>query len=109
MLGDLGEPGLPLVLFLTIDDLVFDNSRMSRFIDRIGRDGFAAIFEGLNDELLRLGLLSPEMYVDGSLVKANVSSHDLSHSGMTAEEFKEQDNEINACSYCLSQGSTRTG
>lgn len=39
--------------FLTIDDPVFDHSSISRCIDRIGRDGFAAIFDGLNDELLR--------------------------------------------------------
>ncbi len=34
--------------------------------------------------------MSPEMYADGSLVKANVSSHDLSRSGLTVAEFKEQ-------------------
>ena len=76
--------------FLTIDDPVFDHSSISHFIDRIGRGGFAAIFDGLNDELLRLGLLSPEMYVHSSLVKANVSGHSLSPSGMTVSEFKEQ-------------------
>ena len=41
--------------FLTIDDPVFDHSSISHFIDRIGRDGFAAIFDGLNDELLQAG------------------------------------------------------
>ena len=44
----------------------------------------------LNDELLRMGMLSPEMYADGSLVTANVSSHDLSRSGMTVEEVREE-------------------
>ena len=73
--------------FLTIDDPVFDHSSISRFTDRIGRDGFAAIFDGLNDELLRMGLLSPEMYVDSSLVKANVSGYGLAPSGMTVAEF----------------------
>ena len=68
--------------FLTIDDPVFDHSSISRFIDRIGRDGFAAIFGGLNDELLRMGLLSPEMYVDSSLVKASVNSYNLLVSGL---------------------------
>ena len=58
-------------------------------IDRIGRDGFAAIFEGLNQELLRLGLLSPEMYADASLVKANTSSFEMVPSGMTVAEFQE--------------------
>ena len=61
--------------FLTIDDPVFDHSSISHFIDRVGRGGFAAVFDGLNDELLRLRLLSPEMYVDSSLVKANVSGY----------------------------------
>ena len=75
--------------FLTIDDLVFDHSSISHFIDRIGRDGFAAIFEGLNRELLRLGLLSPEMYADASLVKANASSFEMVPSGMAVAEFPE--------------------
>ncbi len=88
--------------FLTIYDPVFDHSSISHCIDRIGQDGFAAVFEGLNDELLRLGLLSPEMYADGSLVKANVSSHDLSRSGLTLAEFKEQAIEINGL-FLLSQ------
>lgn len=74
--------------FLTIDDPVFDHSSIGHFIDRICRDGFAAIFGGLNDELLRLGMLSPEMYVDASLVKANVSGYDLTPSGMSVAEFK---------------------
>ncbi|MXZ91545.1 MAG: transposase [Chloroflexi bacterium] len=81
--------------FLTIDDPVFDHSSISHFIDRIGRDGFAAIFDGLNDELLWLGMLSPEIYVDSSLVKANVSSHGLSPSGMSVAEFKERAIEVN--------------
>ena len=37
-----------------------------------------------------MGLLSPELYVDSSMVKANVNSYGLSRSGMTVEEFKEQ-------------------
>ncbi len=75
--------------FLTIDNPVFDHSSISHFIDRIGRDRFAAIFEGLNQELLRLGLLSPEMYADASLVKANGSSFGMVPSGMTVAEFQE--------------------
>ena len=75
--------------FLTIDDPVFDHSGISHFIDRIGRDGFAAIFDGSNDQLLRLGLLSPELYVDCGLVKANVNGHGLEPSGMAVAEFKE--------------------
>ena len=76
--------------FLTIDDPVFDHSTISYFIERIGRDGFAGIFQGLNEELLRLGMLSVEMYADSSLVKANVNSHQLSRSGLSVEEFRER-------------------
>ena len=76
--------------FLTIDDPVFDHSSITHFIDRIGREGFTEIFDGLNRELLRLGMLSREMYVDSTLVKANVSGYGLANSGMTVEDFKEQ-------------------
>ena len=76
--------------FLTIDDRVFDHSTISYFIERIGREGFGDIFQGLNEELLRLGLLSPEMYADSSLAKANANSHQLSRSRLTVEEFREQ-------------------
>ena len=40
--------------------------------------------------MLRLGLLWPEMYVDSSLVKANVNSHELSRSGLTVTEFQDR-------------------
>ena len=76
--------------FLTIDDPVFDHSTITHFINRIGRDGFSEVFDGLNRELLRMGLLSPEMYVYSSMVKANVNCYGLSRSGMTVDEFKEQ-------------------
>ncbi len=76
--------------FLTIDDPVFDHSSISYFIERIGREGFGRIFHVLNEELLRLGLLSSEMYADSSMVNANVNSHQLSRSGLTVEEFREQ-------------------
>lgn len=76
--------------FLTIDAEVFDHSSVTHFIERIGREGFAALFRGFNEELLRLGLLSPKMYADSSLVKANVSTNGLAPSGKTVEEFKER-------------------
>ena len=60
--------------FLTVDDPVFDHSSISYLIERIGHEGSGGIFHGLNEELLRLGLLSPEVYADSSLVKANVNS-----------------------------------
>ena len=76
--------------FLTIDDPVFDHSSISLFIDRVGPEGFAAIFDGLNSKLLRLGMLSRGMYADSTLVKANVSGYGLAPIGMTVDEFKEQ-------------------
>ena len=41
--------------FLTIDDPVFDHFTITHFINRIGRDGFSEVFDGLNQELLRMG------------------------------------------------------
>ena len=76
--------------FLTIDDPVFDHSTITHFVNRIGREGFSEVFLGLNQELLRMGLLSPEMYVDSSMVKANVNNFGLSRSDLSVEEFKEQ-------------------
>ena len=76
--------------FLTIDDKVFDHSTISYFIERIGEERFGKIFHRFNEELLRLGLLTRQMYVDSSLVRANVSGKQLSSSGMTVDEFKEK-------------------
>jgi transposase len=76
--------------FLTIDDEVFDHSTITYFIERIGREGFQSLFTSFNQELLRLGLLSPKMYADSTLVRANVSSCSLSRSEMTVEEFQEK-------------------
>ena len=59
--------------FLTIDDEVFNHSTISYFIERVGNEGFGEIFQRFNEELLRLGLLSRQMYADSSLVRANVS------------------------------------
>jgi len=76
--------------FLTIDDEVFDHSTITYFIERIGREGFKVLFASFNQELLRLRLLSPKMYADSTLVRANVSSYGLSRSEMTVEEFQEK-------------------
>ena len=76
--------------FLTVDDLVFDHSTITYFVNRIGKEGFSEVFEGLNQELLRMGLLSPEMYADSSMVKANVNNFGLSRSDLSVDEFKEQ-------------------
>jgi transposase len=76
--------------FLTIDDEVFDHSTITYFIERIGREGFKVLFYRFNQELMRLGLLSPKMYADSTLVKANVNSQGLSPSEMTVDEFQEK-------------------
>ena len=76
--------------FLTIDDEVFHHSTISYFIERVGNEGFGQIFQRFNEELLRLGLLSRQVYADSSLVGANVNSSRLSPSGMSVEEFKEK-------------------
>ena len=89
--------------FLSIDDRVFDHSTVSYFIERIGDEGFADIFDRFNEELLRLGLLSRQMYTDSSLVKANVGRHGLSHSGMSVEEFREKAVEENGLSVLREQ------
>ena len=49
---------------MTIDDLPFDHSSVSHFINGIGLDRFAAVCDGLNDEVRRIAMLSPDMYVD---------------------------------------------
>ncbi len=74
--------------FLTIYDKVFDHSTISYLIERIGNEGFGEMFHRFNEELLRMGLLSRQMYADSSLVRANVGGHNLSHSGMSVDEFK---------------------
>jgi hypothetical protein len=86
----LREYRLPLCCFPTIDDKVFDHSTITYFVERVGREGFKAFFASFKLELLHLGLLSPKMYADSTLVKVNVSSHGLSPSEMTAQEFQEK-------------------
>ena len=73
-----------MILLRTMDGQVFDHYIISYFIQRIGQEDFSAILQGLNEELLRLGLLSSEMYADSSLAKASVNSRQLSRSGLTA-------------------------
>ena len=90
MCCDLTESGLPLFCFLTIDGEVFNHSTSSYFIERVGKEGFGQIFQRFREELLRLGLLSRQMYADSSLVRANVNGRKLSPSGMSVEEFREK-------------------
>ena len=62
--------------------------RSGVFIERIGRDGFAQVFKRFNQELLRMGMLSKQLYVDSSLVRANLALHNLYPSGLTIEQFQ---------------------
>ena len=93
----------------TNDDPMFDHSTVSYFVEGIGRDWFADIFNGLNQELPRPGLLSPETHADSSLVKANVQSHQLSSGGLTVEELTEQAIEGNGLSVLNESGVDENG
>ena len=95
--------------FLTIDDKVFDHSTISYFIERVGNEGFVEIFQLFNEELLRLGLLSPKMYADASLVRASVGGHNLSPSGMSVNEFEEKAVEENGLSVLREQQTDEDG
>ena len=76
--------------FLTIDDECSIIPQSATSSKRVGNEGFGEIFQRFNEELLRLGLLSRQMYADSSLVRANVSGRNLSPSGMSVEEFREK-------------------
>jgi len=78
-----------------LQDEVFDHSTITYFIERIGREGFKELFDRFNQDLLRMGLLSPKMYADSTLVRANVSSQGLSPSGMTVDEFQDKAIQVN--------------
>ena len=75
---------------LTVDDPLSDRYTISCLIERIWGNGFADILNDPNQKLLLLGMLSPEMYADSSLVKANVHGHRISGSGLTVAEFQER-------------------
>ena len=74
--------------FLTIYHPVFNHSAVSHFLNRIGWQVFPEVFDSLHSELLRIGLPSPDLCGDSSIVKANVNSYGLSRSGLTVEEFR---------------------
>jgi transposase len=62
---------------LTLDDPVFDHSTLSVFLDRVGADGVQRVFDRLNDALLAAGLLSQRVYLDSSLLPADVRTERL--------------------------------
>lgn len=72
------------------DEKVFAHSTIPVFIERIGRDGFAGVLGRRSRQLLRMGLLSRQPYVDSSLVRANLALHDLDPSGLAIKEFREK-------------------
>ena len=49
---------------------MFDHPTITHFINHVRREGFSEVLDGLNQELLRMGLVSPDLYADSSLVKA---------------------------------------
>ena len=65
---------------------------------------------GLLEELLRLGLLSREIYADSSLVKAaNVHNQRLSRTSLTVAEFRERAIEENRLSVLSRSGVDENG
>ena len=76
--------------FMGIENRVFDHSTISVFSERIGRSGFAEVFKRFNHQLRQMGLLSKQLYVDSSLLRANLALHNLYPSGLTIKEFQEK-------------------
>jgi transposase len=75
---------------LALEDSVFDHSTLTVFIERIGSEGFQALLGRLNAELLRLGLLSPRMYVDSTAIEAKVRTATLERTDLSPKEFSQQ-------------------
>src|SRR5579859_5477071 len=63
--------------FLRLDDPVFDHSTFSVFLTRVGAAGIRQVFARLNEALLAAGLLSRRVYLDSSLVPADVRTERL--------------------------------
>ena len=73
---------------LALEDEVFDHSTVTVFIERIGQDASQELLARLNQQLLKLGLLSARSYADSSLLKASASTGDLSASELDPQEFR---------------------
>ena len=69
---------------------MFDHSSITHLVNRIGGEGFSEVFDGLDEELLRMRLLSSEMNVDSSMVEANFNNLGPSRGDLSVEEFREQ-------------------
>jgi transposase len=76
--------------YLALEDAVFDHSTITVFIERLGPETFQDLIKLLNEEFLRLNLLSPRTYADSSLVTANASTKALNKTALSPTEFKEQ-------------------
>jgi transposase len=75
---------------LALEDAVFDHSTITVFIERIGAPAFQELLDQLNEELGRLRLLSPRMYMDSSVVEANARTEGLSPTELPPSEFRAQ-------------------
>lgn len=64
--------------FLPLDAPVFDHSTLAVFLERVGAVGIRQVFARLNEQLLAAGLLSRQVYLDSSLVPADVRTERLS-------------------------------
>jgi transposase len=64
--------------FLPLDDPVFDHSTLSVFLERVGAESLREVFDRLNDDLYEAGLLSHRVYLDSSVIPANVRTQALS-------------------------------
>jgi transposase len=73
---------------LALEDEVFDHSTITVFIERIGPESFQSLLARLNQELLRIGLLSTRAYVDSSLVRASAGTGELSPSELPPKQFR---------------------
>lgn len=74
-------------LHLGLADEVFDHSTISVFIERVGETGFKRMLKKLNENLVAWGLISDDIYLDSTLVKANVAQHGLEPTEKSLDEF----------------------
>ena len=75
---------------LALEDEVFDHSTITVFIERIGQDDFQELLERLNEELMRLRLISSRTYADSSLVEADARTEGLAPTRLPPRQFREQ-------------------
>ena len=69
VLGHLQSIAFRLFFFLTVGGPVFGHPGITHVTGRIWREDCATVLHGVDSGLLRLGLLSGEMYADSTLVQ----------------------------------------